>query len=99
MVYYPTATGNDTIGIAEYFNYINVVADGLFFPVMMFVIWIIAFFALKQYSSSRAWVFSSLFCSVLSIILAVLDYISPKFMYVFFIFLGVGLVWLKLEVT
>ena len=97
MAYYVPPTGNDTLGFYEYFNYVNVVSTGLFFPVMMFVIWIIAFFALKQYSSARAWTFASFFCSILSILLAVMDLISSKFMYVFFIFLVVGLVWLKLE--
>ena len=97
MAYYTPPTGNDTEGIFEYFNYINVAAGGIFFPVILFVVWIVSFFAMKQYSTPRAWTFASFFCSVLSIILATLDYISPKIMYVFFILLVVGLVWLKLD--
>jgi len=97
MAYYPTPTNNDTQGIYEYFNYVNNVADGLFFPVIIFVIWFISFFAIKQYSTSRAWTFASFFCSILAMTLTVLNLINSKFMYAFFIATVIGFVWLKLE--
>lgn len=98
MAYYTEPTGNDTKGVFEFFNYVNATATGgLFFPVIIFVIWIISFLAIKQYSTSRAWTFASFFCSVLSIILAVMNLIAPVFMYFFIIFTAIGLVWLKLE--
>jgi hypothetical protein len=53
--------------------------------------------ALKSYSTAKAWTFASFFCSILSIMLAVLDLISPKFMYLPIILTAIGFVWLKLE--
>jgi len=97
MAYYATPTGNDTVGLYEFFNYVNLTAGGLFFPVIIFVIWIITFLATKQYSTSRAWTFASFLCGVLSIILATLNLIAPRFMYIFIILFAAGLVWLKLE--
>lgn len=96
--YYQVPSGNDSSGIYEFFRYVSQIAtEGLFFPVIMFVIWIIGFLALKQYSSSRAWTTSSIFCAILSIILAVMDFIAPKFMYIFIIMSAIGMIWVKLE--
>lgn len=98
MTYYTEPVANDTTGIYEFFSYINNTAtEGLFFAVIIFVIWIVAFLAVKQYSTSRAWTFASFFCAVLSIILAILNVLSSKLMYFFIIFTAIGLVWLKLE--
>ncbi len=97
MSYYTPATINDTKGIFEFFSFVNTTADGAFFVVILFVIWIIGFLAIKQYSTPKAWTFASFFCAILSILLAVLNLIAPKFMYIFLILLGIGLVWLKLE--
>jgi hypothetical protein len=96
--YYQTPSGNDTTGVYEFFRYVSQTAtEGLFFPVIIFVIWIVGFLALKQYSTSRAMVTSSIFCAILSIILAVMNLVSPKFMYIFIIASAVGLLWVKLE--
>ena len=98
MAYYIVPTGNETAGIYEMFKYVtNVATEGLFFLVMIIVIWIIAFLATKQYSNSRAFFFASFFCSILSMILATLDLLAPRFMYLFIIFTAIGFVWLKLE--
>lgn len=98
MTYYPVPTGNDTKGFFEMFKFIGVTAsEGLFWPVILLVIWVVAFLALKSYSTSRAWTFASFFCSILGIMLAVLDYMAPNWMYLCFFLTAVGLVWLKLE--
>lgn len=97
MAYYIEPTGNDTQGIFELFNYVNVTSDGLFFPMMLLVIWVITFIATKQYTTSRAWTFASFLVSFISIILAISNLISPRYMYLCFILLGAGIIWLKLE--
>lgn len=96
--YYATPTSDDTAGMYEFFGWINrVPSEGLFFPVILLVIWFVAFLALKQYSTARAWTFASFLCSVISIIMAVLDYINPKFMYLCIFLTLIGFVWLKLD--
>jgi hypothetical protein len=96
--YYTPPTGNETQGTYEFFKFIGVSAsDGILFPAILLVIWVVSFMALKSYSTARAWTFASFFCSILSIMLAVLDLISPKFMYLPIILTAIGFVWLKLE--
>jgi prepilin signal peptidase PulO-like enzyme (type II secretory pathway) len=96
--YYVTPTGNETAGFYEIFGFVGRSATaGLFWPIMLLVVWVVSFMGLKQYSTSRAWTFASFFCAVLSILLAVLDYISPKFMYLPIMLTLIGFVWLKLE--
>jgi len=95
--YYVQPTGNETNGFYELFGYIGRTTGGLFWPVMLLVLWVVTFLAMKQYSTSRAWTFASFFCSILAIPLAVLDYIAPRFMYLCIILTLIGFVWLKLE--
>ena len=98
MVYFTTPTANETKGFYELFQFIGISAtEGLFWPVMLLVIWVVSFMAFKNYSTSRAWTFASFFCSVLGIIMAVLDYMSPNWMYLTIFMTLVGFVWLKLE--
>lgn len=94
--YFTPPTQNETSGILEIFSYINGTVDGLFFLVMLFVVWIVTFIATKQYSSDRAFTYASFICIVLAIPLAVLNLIGSQWMYLFMILTGVGVVWLKL---
>ena len=94
MAYYNVPTGNETNGLYELFKFIGVTATGgLFWPVMLLVIWIVGFMAMKQYSTSRAWTFASFFCAILGIMLGVMDYISPKWMYLCIFLTVIGFVW------
>jgi len=98
MAYYAVPTGNETAGLYEIFRFINTTAtQGYFWISMLFVIWITAFIGLKQYSSSRAWTFASFMCTILSIFMAVIDYVAPNWMYLFIFLTLIGFVWLKLE--
>ncbi len=96
--YYEVATGNQTAGFYEIFKFVGVSATGgLFWPVILSVVWIVSFMGTKQYSTSRAFTFASFFCSILGMFLAVLDLMAPKFMYVTIFLTLIGFVWLKLE--
>ena len=98
MSYYTLPTLNETGGFYGVFKFIGGdPTGGLFWISMLFVIWIISFIATKQYTSSRAWTFSSFFCAILSIFLSVMEYISPKWMYLLIVMTLIGFVWLKLE--
>ena len=96
--YFATPTLNETGGLYEIFGFVGSSATGgLFWPVMLLVIWTVSFMALKQYSTSRAWTFSSFLCAVIGIFMATMDYISPRYMYIPIILTVIGFVWLKLE--
>jgi hypothetical protein len=96
--YFVPPTGNQTNGIYELFGYIGGDATGgLFWAIMLLVIWVIAFMGLKQYSTSRAFTFASFMCAVIGIVMGVMDYISPRWMYLAVFMTVIGFVWLKLE--
>jgi len=97
MGYFTEPTANDTRGIFEFFNYVNVVEGGLFFPVMLLVIWTITFIGTKQFTTSRAWTIASFLCAFISVPLAIANLIAPRYMYLCFILLAVGILWLKME--
>jgi len=98
MTYYDTPTINETSSILETFKFINTnTTEGLFFPLMLLVIWMVSFMTLKGYSNSRAFTFASFFCAFLSIIMAVLDLIGARWMYLSIFMTLIGFVWLKLE--
>jgi hypothetical protein len=97
MAYYTEPTANDTLGIYEFFNYVNVVSGGLFFPVILMVIWVVTFIALKGYTTSRAWTGASFLVSILSVPLAIMKLIAPRYMYLSFMFLAGGILWMKID--
>lgn len=94
---YAPPNQTDSEGIFELLRYVNTTADGLLFPMLLFVVFVITFIATKQFSSSRAFAYASFITMVLSVPLGVLDLVAPKFMYLFVILTAVGAVWLKLE--
>jgi len=98
MAYYTVPTGNQTGDFFEMFKFIGgEPTGGLFWGVMLLVIWVISFMTMKQYSTSRAWTFASFFSSILAIFMALMDFLSPKWMYLTIFMTLFGLVWLKLE--
>jgi len=103
MAYYEEPTGSDTESIYTIFDYVNRTAGGYFFPVMLLVIWIVAFISMlasgniSRPSASKAWVFASFLTSILSIPLAILDLVGARYMYLSFLMLGIGAIWAILE--
>lgn len=94
---YPMPDNNDTQGFLELFTYINNVTDGLFFPMILFIIWIVTFIASKIFSNSRAFTVASFITSFLSMMLAVLGLAAPKYAYLSIILLAAGILWIKLD--
>ena len=94
---YITPNANDTAGIYEFFRFITTVTDGFFFAGIMVVIWVVTFIATKQFSTSRAFTYTSFICFILSMILVVIDLLAPKYMYLFIILAAAGAMWIKLE--
>ena len=97
MAIYDTPTNNDTRGIYEFFNFVNNTADGLFFPIILLVIWVVVFVASKQFTTSRAWTIASFVGAALSIPLVILGLVNPRYMYLLIFLFAIGAVWLKLE--
>ena len=92
----PNAT--DSEGVFEMLRYVNTVSDGIFFPIILLVIFCVVFISgLAISTPSKAWTFTSFFCAILVIPLAVMSLIAVKYMYLLGLLLGVGIVWITLE--
>lgn len=96
---YPMPTYNDTAGFYEFFQYVSRISEGIFFPVMLLSIWLISFITLlstegfRFNSASRAFMVSSLIASILGGMLAVLDLLAPKYVYLSILMLALGGLW------
>ena len=108
---YVMPNSTDSRGIFELFRYINNIQRvgetqpiGLFFPVFLLVIFFISFISLLGFgysrgttSTSRAFTFASFFTTILSMMLATLNLIAPRYMYMCMIATAIGALWLILE--
>lgn len=88
----PNVTATD--GLLGWMSYINNVADGFFFPmIMMVVLTVLTIIFMNREPFYKATMYSSFVCFVLSGILAVLDLIAPSFVYTMIIILGISVAW------
>lgn len=97
--YYPQPTVNDTQDLLTLFQWIsNTASEGLFFPIMIFVIWIIQFIGVlaEGKPASRAWVLASFTATILSIILGILAMVAQKWVYLLILMVSLGAFWVKL---
>ncbi|MBD3252881.1 hypothetical protein GF386_04065 [Candidatus Pacearchaeota archaeon] len=102
--WYEMPTSNDTEGLYGLFKFINnETTGGLFMPVILIVIWMISFTSVfsvvggTRAAAARGWVFASFLVSILAILASIMEMLNPKFMYLPFIALAFGMLWLRLE--
>lgn len=94
---------NESKSVLTVFEYVNSASGGLFFAMMLLVIWIVTFIATlfsgspTRPGAAKGWIFASFFTSVLGMILVTLNLMNMRWMYVSMIFLGIGAAWLILE--
>lgn len=97
--YFPTPTVNDTRDLLSVFQWISTDATGgLFFPLMILVIWAIQFIGVlaEGRPASRAWVFASFTATILSVILGILAMMAQKWIYLLILMVSLGAFWVKL---
>lgn len=99
MANFSVPTVNDTQGFFEIFTWVNNTAtDGLFFPIMLLTIWIIAFIGTITQTKkvSVAWTFSSFIGSILAILLSLMGFLSPNYIYLLVFGVASGILWTHL---
>lgn len=96
---YPVMNGTEMDSLYGVFKFVNDGVGGIFMPMMLLAIWLIAFIgALAEgRQASRGFIFASFFCSILAIILSLAGMLSSQYMYFSFLLVGAGLVWYKLD--
>ena len=98
---FQTLDANNSGDIYEIFNYANNVSDGIFMPLMLLVIWVVAFTGSisEDRPAFRSWIFAFFIVSILSVILSLMSFINPMYMYFSILMLALGLFWAKLATS
>jgi hypothetical protein len=96
----PEMNASDMGNIFNVFGYVNNTAtDGLFFPLTLLAVWIIALIGSvsegRQFS--LAFIFASFIVAILSVPLVFINMLSTSYMYFSFILVGIGVIWMYLD--
>lgn len=97
--YYPVPDVNNTKDLLSIFQFVNnELTGGLFFPIILLVIWAIQFISVlaENRPASRAWVLASFTATILSIMLGILALMEQKWIYLLIIGVSLGAFWIKL---
>jgi hypothetical protein len=81
------------------FSFVNNGVGGIFMPMMLLVIWIVAFIGAiaDGRQASRGFIFASFIVSILAIPLALIGFLNTQYMYFSFLLVGIGLIVYKLQ--
>ncbi len=97
--YFPVPNATDTRDFLSVFQWISDSAtQGLFFPIVIFVIWIVQFIGVLSEGrpGSRAFLFASFTATILSIVLGILAMMAQKWIYLLILMASLGAFWVKL---
>lgn len=96
---FTTPDVNQTQDMFEIFKVINVASGDIFFPLVLFAIWVITFIGsiVEGRNASVAWVFACFVSTIIGIMFGVLELTAMRYVYLLIILLALGLFWLKLD--
>ncbi len=100
MAQFPTPTTNETTDVFEIFKFINNTASGgIFFPVILLVIWFIAFIGAiaEGRPASRAWIFASFIGSILGGLLVLMGFMTQNYLFFMILNVAFGIAWIYLS--
>lgn len=100
MAIFPKPNVTDLQDVERIANWVGVTASGgIFWPVMVLVIWSIAFIGSisEGREAHRAFIFANFISLTLSIPLGLLGWLNVSYIYFLIILLGFGLIWIKLQ--
>ncbi|MCH8329621.1 MAG: hypothetical protein IIB81_04485 [Nanoarchaeota archaeon] len=99
MAIYDTPNVNETADLFSIFQFVNKVTEGLFFPVILMTIWLIAFIGAiaEERPASRAFIFSSFISTILGVLLAIMGLLSVTYVYFLILLIAFGIFWIRLE--
>ena len=100
MAHFPTPTVNETTDMFEIFKFVNNRAsEGLFFPVIILVIWFVAFIGsiAEGRPASRAWIFASFICSVLGALVVLMGFMNQNYLFFLVLNIAFGIAWVYLS--
>jgi hypothetical protein len=94
----PTNANVTIEGAKTYFDWVQEVSNGSFFPSILFGLFVIMFMMFKAFSSNgKAFAGSSFICMIMAILLTTLGWMRSSYMYATIILTALGVVWSYLE--
>lgn len=100
MAQFPIANVNETRDLYSVFQFINNRAsEGLFFPVILLVLWLVAFIGAiaEGRPASRAWIFASFIASISGGLLVLLGFLNSTYLFFAVLNVAFGVVWAYLS--
>jgi hypothetical protein len=94
-----TMTANDTADMYTIVAYANMISNGILMPIMLLTIFMVSLLGMVFYGRPfhRALLFSSFICSILGILLVIMNMLNVNYVYLAFLMTGIGLVWSRLS--
>jgi len=92
---YPTPNGT-IYGMDSLVTY-TVSVEPLLFLGLFIAIWLIIFLATRNYGAGRGFTFASFICAVLSIPISFMGWLAPRYIYLFVVLTGIGIIWVKIS--
>ena len=99
MAWFQTLSGNDTDNLYTLMNASNTISGNIFMPIMLlviFMVWVLGSVASGR-PIHRSVLYGSFFCSILSILMVIMNWLSVGFMYFAFFMTAVGIIWVWLS--
>jgi hypothetical protein len=91
-------TNASITGTKSYFDWVQNVSEGIFFPSFLFGLFVIMFMSFKAGTSNgKAFVGSSFICMIIGILLTTLGWMAKEYMYATIILTAIGAVWSYLD--
>lgn len=88
---------NETLGINQIAGYVSNVTSGLFFPGVMWAMFVIILITTLNFGKGNAFVYTSFFTSIIAIFFVVAGFMNPNWMYFMFVLLGISLLLKRLD--
>jgi hypothetical protein len=97
--YYAVLNDSDSGDLFGIMNFANTVSGNIFMPVMLLSIWAIWLIGGVTIGKPiwRTWTMASFIVSILGILMAVMNWLSPNWLYACFLMLGIGVIATKLS--
>lgn len=99
MAWFKTLTQNDSKDMYTLLSASNNISSGILFPIMLLVIFVISLLGsvVSGRPIHRSLVYSSFICSILAILMVIMNWLSPSYMYFLFLICSISLIWTKLS--
>lgn len=86
-------------GFHGWVAYVNDQSGGVMLPFFLLGVWIIMLVIQLEYGFVRSYLTSTFIISILAILLTVIGFLSPVYMYASFVMVGIGILLARLNFT